>query len=719
MVANVFSVDSLIDALAQACQTFNSSYIKSSGILSQIWLPKENQNGSEIVLHTQNLPYAISSRHDLLALFRCVSVRYKFSTDVHQKEKLGCVGRVFTQKHPEMCASVQVYQPRVYLRVEEAQKCNVNSTVVVPVFTVREGGKDRKAVAVFEVVHVDAQQSFLECLRTMQFALESQNLFTVDLNSIVLQPGLGELDFQWSASKVGGNLRVMSRLEPRTAQQTTEGNHYLISEPSSKKDDDCGDGGGGALEGSSSSCSQNDAVIETNNISSMPNSNDDKDNQKDALILNKKTLQLGQQIVTFEEDIAEPILTDEDEDSDDAEFADEVDDEQAAGRPEDDVVSLIRSKLAKIQNNGHLYSPALPQSLFSTHVQNMQHAQHLQHAQNVQHVSHPHHMLHVQNVTQPHVLQSNQVVSNTPQQLFAGQLGLYPSQFYPSQNPPSLQVAGLTPPGSHSFLQQLQSSEIPLQSTPQTNAINSMIPMQYVQQDKSFGGQVVQRGGGKEQDKEGANVNNPKQVGYGHRLTYDDLVKHFGMGLKDAAGALGVCTTTLKRACRRYGIKKWPRRQLQRLSKALNSMHGVGLEDPLKFLNEKSEAQEIIAQEIARSTRKKPAKPSATRTKTGSSIKDLEASQKLQSQLGQKDGGMLSQFQMVNQFPDKMIEGDWHKLVGLDQSGGNTQNVSSNNNNNFWAFMEHPQELSSLLKDIEGAGFEELDMEGISSLRNS
>ena len=38
-----------------------------------------------------------------------------------------------------------------------------------------------------------------------------------------------------------------------------------------------------------------------------------------------------------------------------------------------------------------------------------------------------------------------------------------------------------------------------------------------------------------------------------------------------------MCTTTLKRACRRHGIKRWPRRQIAKLSKALNEM---GYQDP-------------------------------------------------------------------------------------------------------------------------------------------
>ncbi len=43
------------------------------------------------------------------------------------------------------------------------------------------------------------------------------------------------------------------------------------------------------------------------------------------------------------------------------------------------------------------------------------------------------------------------------------------------------------------------------------------------------------------------------------------LQAQFGVGLREAAANLRICPTTLKRACRRHGITRWPRRQLARL----------------------------------------------------------------------------------------------------------------------------------------------------------
>ena len=60
--------------------------------------------------------------------------------------------------------------------------------------------------------------------------------------------------------------------------------------------------------------------------------------------------------------------------------------------------------------------------------------------------------------------------------------------------------------------------------------------------------------------------------GAGKRLTYRDLEAHFGHGLKDAARRLGICPTTLKRACRRNGITRWPSRQISKLLKVWKQM---------------------------------------------------------------------------------------------------------------------------------------------------
>lgn len=61
---------------------------------SQVWLPDLTEDGS-IHLKTKDLPFCVAGTGDLLALFRCISSRYSFATDVRSPSKLGAPGRVF------------------------------------------------------------------------------------------------------------------------------------------------------------------------------------------------------------------------------------------------------------------------------------------------------------------------------------------------------------------------------------------------------------------------------------------------------------------------------------------------------------------------------------------------------------------------------------------------------------------------------------------------
>ena len=54
----------------------------------------------------QGQPYCAAGVVDLLALFRCVSCRYCFSTDLTKPELLGAPGRVFTSR--QVCIELLV-----------------------------------------------------------------------------------------------------------------------------------------------------------------------------------------------------------------------------------------------------------------------------------------------------------------------------------------------------------------------------------------------------------------------------------------------------------------------------------------------------------------------------------------------------------------------------------------------------------------------------------
>ena len=122
----------------------------------------------------------------------------------------------------------------------------------------------------------------------------------------------------------------------------------------------------------------------------------------------------------------------------------------------------------------------------------------------------------------------------------------------------------------------------------------------------------------------------------GVRLTLADLQSQFGVGLKEAAARLGICPTTLQRACRwavgcraaegglliaalactggagsrpavpalhcrpllprrlptvicrsprrRHGIQRWPRRQLQKVNRALDELEARQMLQPHQHL---------------------------------------------------------------------------------------------------------------------------------------
>jgi hypothetical protein len=85
-----------------------------------------------------------------------------------------------------MCNNVQKYDKDVYLRVSEAQRCRVHSTLVMPVFdgpprpSSLEGGEPggcggeagRPPVAVFEVVQTGREVMFPEVMAWLRASLQ-------------------------------------------------------------------------------------------------------------------------------------------------------------------------------------------------------------------------------------------------------------------------------------------------------------------------------------------------------------------------------------------------------------------------------------------------------------------------------------------------------------------------------------------------------------------
>ena len=55
-------------------------------------------------------------------------------------------------------------------------------------------------------------------------------------------------------------------------------------------------------------------------------------------------------------------------------------------------------------------------------------------------------------------------------------------------------------------------------------------------------------------------------------LSEKELRDHFNMPLNEVAKKFGMCTTALKKLCRKYGVMQWPHRKLRSLEKKIASL---------------------------------------------------------------------------------------------------------------------------------------------------
>lgn len=182
----------------------------------------------------QGMPFCVAGMGDLLALFRCISCRFAFGSNVARPTTLGAPGRVYTSSEvgagagvalcgwgaavtgtgarrwgrsgegtsagsssssaraagrlclppsplarlalcatlrpqPEMCCNVQQYGKQQYLRKAEAQQCQVQSTLLLPLFISRTRSG---CVGVLEVVQTSQDMAFADVAELLAVALE-------------------------------------------------------------------------------------------------------------------------------------------------------------------------------------------------------------------------------------------------------------------------------------------------------------------------------------------------------------------------------------------------------------------------------------------------------------------------------------------------------------------------------------------------------------------
>jgi len=55
-------------------------------------------------------------------------------------------------------------------------------------------------------------------------------------------------------------------------------------------------------------------------------------------------------------------------------------------------------------------------------------------------------------------------------------------------------------------------------------------------------------------------------------LWYEELTRYFGVSINEAGEALGMCTSAIKKICRRHGIARWPHRKIASVDKTISSL---------------------------------------------------------------------------------------------------------------------------------------------------
>ncbi|KAG6576321.1 putative E3 ubiquitin ligase [Phytophthora cinnamomi] len=64
-------------------------------------------------------------------------------------------------------------------------------------------------------------------------------------------------------------------------------------------------------------------------------------------------------------------------------------------------------------------------------------------------------------------------------------------------------------------------------------------------------------------------------IALSHELTLEELRPHFDKPIVEVAREFGICTTFLKKMCRRCGIKRWPHRQIRSLTRTIQMLEQV------------------------------------------------------------------------------------------------------------------------------------------------
>ncbi|KAH7288421.1 hypothetical protein KP509_31G026100 [Ceratopteris richardii] len=166
-------VESFHDRIKFALHKYLS--INRSNVLAQVWLPQKK--GRKTVLTTHKQPFILRHPIDCLSSYRRFSSQYTFCVEEGDSKVLpGLPGRVFLNKVPEWTPNVQLYQKNEYLRVYDAERCNVHGSLAVPVIDTFTG----KCVAVIELVTLLEKIEYKTEIEGISRALQEVNLCSAE-----------------------------------------------------------------------------------------------------------------------------------------------------------------------------------------------------------------------------------------------------------------------------------------------------------------------------------------------------------------------------------------------------------------------------------------------------------------------------------------------------------------------------------------------------------
>eukprot|EP00210_Caulerpa_lentillifera_P002873 g2743.t1 len=424
----------------------------------------ETCSDGRTLLQTEGLPFSISGVGDLLALFRCISCKYRFDSHPDFPDSMGAIGRVYYYGKPEIRLDLQQSDKTTYLRIKEARVCRIHATMIMPVFLTPDRSS---AAAVVEISHDDKSVEFNNVFQLFKESLEMMDLYTAEMQVDNWTLGLRQWPLDISPlplTTMDNDINSMSYHHP--VERTIPRQHSLA-----------------------------------------------------------KAMQTGfGDVSDFLMNVGMDSLTNRIE-GDGFVFGDEL----LEGCSDSNLERSSCEKTTTMDRRESHHRSRLIKSLSDRSSSN----------------------------SNNHVI----VTAN-------GTIHEEETQHGGCKAQQAVQQQLMT-------LDKARSNFGPKEATPVAVQDPNM-ELEPMQEELGTHGKTK----GEEQGKKNENR---LGGGAGKRLSYSDLEKHFGHGLKDAANRLGICPTTLKRACRRNGITRWPSRQISKLYKIWKQM-GYGGKPPTWLL---------------------------------------------------------------------------------------------------------------------------------------